>query len=225
MTDSTLNAQLAQLGFPLMEPSPGGLDANLALANVIISGDIRLMEGFPVILANAAKDFGYDFDKVNEHLGINDPARKLHKALVILSLALYQHYRLTLPWTRDMRKRFSADDLESLEAFGAALEKDVGIDVLGYRFDLPRIKNRFDLYFTRAAKKTRDLRDKYEELSIEYALSQVFSPKQKELFMKKLKGELLTKTEREYYSRTVKKKVAALANADVHRLAKRLMDM
>jgi hypothetical protein len=51
-----------------------------------------------------------------------------------------------------------------------------------------------------------------------------FSPKQKELFQKKLKGELLTKTEKEYFSRTVKKKVAALANPELHRLAQKLME-
>jgi len=33
----------------------------------------------------------------------------------------------------------------------------------------------------------------------------------------------MNKTEREYYSRAVKKKVAALANTDLHRLAQKLM--
>jgi hypothetical protein len=61
-------------------------------------------------------------------------------------------------------------------------------------------------------------------LSLEYALSQVFSPKQKELFRKKLDGLPLSKTEKEYYSRTVKKKVVALANAELHRLAQKLME-
>ena len=78
-------------------------------------------------------------------------------------------------------------------------------------------------YFKKDAEKTKQLKEKYEELSLEYALSQVFSPKQKELFKKKLKGEPLTKTEREYYSRAVKKKVSALANPDLHRLAQKLM--
>jgi hypothetical protein len=63
-----------------------------------------------------------------------------------------------------------------------------------------------------------------EEFGLEYSLSQVFSPKQKELFLKKLKGEVLTKTEKEYFSRAVKKKVQALANADLHRLARKLLE-
>ncbi len=64
----------------------------------------------------------------------------------------------------------------------------------------------------------------YQELSLEYALSQVFSPKQKELFKKKLEGLPLTKTEQEYYSRTVKKKVVALANSELHSLSRKLLE-
>jgi hypothetical protein len=61
-------------------------------------------------------------------------------------------------------------------------------------------------------------------MGLEYAMSQVFSPKQKELFLKKLKGNILTKTEKEYFSRAVKKKVLALANADLHRLSRKLLE-
>jgi hypothetical protein len=65
----------------------------------------------------------------------------------------------------------------------------------------------------------------WEEFSLEFALSQVFSPKQKELFRKKLEGLPLTKTEQEYYSRTVKKKVVALANSELHSLSKKLLEL
>jgi hypothetical protein len=61
-----------------------------------------------------------------------------------------------------------------------------------------------------------------DEFDLEYALSQVFSKKQKELFLKKLKGEKMTKTEREYFSRSVRKKALALANPDLHNLATKL---
>ncbi|SHJ41327.1 hypothetical protein SAMN02745216_01614 [Desulfatibacillum alkenivorans DSM 16219] len=43
-------------------------------------------------------------------------------------------------------------------------------------------------------------------------------------FKKKLEGDPLTKTEKEYYSRTVKKKAAALANSDLHSLARKLLE-
>jgi hypothetical protein len=62
-----------------------------------------------------------------------------------------------------------------------------------------------------------------QEFSLEYALSQIFSPKQKELFKKKLEGLPLNKTEQEYYSRTVKKKTVALANSELHGMARKLL--
>ena len=91
--------------------------------------------------------------------------------------------------------------------------------------DPERLKGMFELYFEKKAEKDRRRKEKYEEFSLEYALSQVFSPKQKELFKKKLEGLPLTKTEQEYYSRTVKKKVFALANSELHSLSKKLLGL
>jgi hypothetical protein len=53
-------------------------------------------------------------------------------------------------------------------------------------------------------------------------LGRLFSPKQKDLVFKKLNGESFTKTEREYYSRVVKKKLQSIANSDVGYIADRL---
>jgi len=50
-------------------------------------------------------------------------------------------------------------------------------------------------------------------------LDLLFSKKQKELVFKKLEGQHLTKTEREYYSRVVKKKLAAIAAPEMQDLA------
>jgi len=50
-------------------------------------------------------------------------------------------------------------------------------------------------------------------------LDLLFSEKQKELVLKKLRGQHLTKTEREYYSRVVKKKLAAIADSKMQELA------
>lgn len=50
-------------------------------------------------------------------------------------------------------------------------------------------------------------------------LDLLFSEKQKELVFKKLRGQHLTKTEREYYSRVVKKKLAAIADGEMQELA------
>jgi len=86
-----------------------------------------------------------------------------------------------------------------------------------------RLKTTFNNYFLKKRSSLQDLLSTKEELGLEQALSQVFSPKQKELFLKKLKSEKLTKTEKEYFSRVVKKKVLALANTQLHHLSQRLL--
>ena len=53
-------------------------------------------------------------------------------------------------------------------------------------------------------------------------LDRLFSPKQKDLVFKKLDGESFTKTEREYYSRVVRKKLEAIANKEVREIAETL---
>jgi hypothetical protein len=54
-------------------------------------------------------------------------------------------------------------------------------------------------------------------------LDRLFSPKQKELVLKKRDGIAFTKTEREYYSRIVRKKLEAIASEEVGQVAKHLM--
>jgi hypothetical protein len=54
-------------------------------------------------------------------------------------------------------------------------------------------------------------------------LDRLFSDKQKELVYKRLKGQHLTKTEREYYSRVVKKKLAAIGDPELQALAELLV--
>lgn len=53
-------------------------------------------------------------------------------------------------------------------------------------------------------------------------LGRLFSPKQKDLVFKRLNGESFTKTEREYYSRVVRKKLQAIADSEVGYIATRL---
>jgi len=51
----------------------------------------------------------------------------------------------------------------------------------------------------------------------------MFTLKQKNLIKKKPAGSVLNKTEREYFSGGVKKRLKALANAELHQLAVQLL--
>ncbi len=64
--------------------------------------------------------------------------------------------------------------------------------------------------------------DKERSAELDASLDRLFSPKQKDLVFKKLNGEAFTKTEREYYSRIVRKKLLSIADARVNRIAIKL---
>ena len=66
----------------------------------------------------------------------------------------------------------------------------------------------------------RDMLERSPELNA--CLDWLFSPKQKDLVFKKLNSQSFTKTEREYYSRVVRKKLMAIANSQVGYIADRL---
>ena len=60
--------------------------------------------------------------------------------------------------------------------------------------------------------------------ALDVYLDRLFSAKQKELVFKKREGRGLTKTEREYFSRIVRKKLEAIANEEVVGLARELIN-
>ena len=222
MIDKKLLENVSRLGFPLME-TENDLEVNHTLADVVGSRDMRLWEGFPVLLANAARDHDFDYDRVLKVLTKKKEREDFHE-LVLLSTAVYQHYKLSFTWLQQLKKHFSNRDMGQLKKLNNMIAHGDEIVLNRNRFHASRVIKSFDNYFKEDAQKTRQLKERHEELSVEYALSQLLSPKQKELFRKKLKGEPLNKTEREYYSRSVKKKIAALANPELTRLAQKLME-
>lgn len=222
MADQKLLENLNRLGFALMETT-AAFDVNKTLAEVVQSSDTRLWEGFPVLLANAVKESAFHYDQVLENLKKSGEKKSL-LFLSLLSLALYQYHHLSFVWARQFQKNLSSQDLDRLKALRNALAHNQTVSFGSKQLDPLRLKETFSHYLAQDAEKTKQLKQQHESLSLEYALSQLFSPKQKELFQKKLQGEPLTKTEREYYSRSVKKKVSALANPELHRLAQKLMD-
>jgi hypothetical protein len=220
MTSTQLLENLSRLGLPLMETSED-VDVNKTLAEVVKSKDTRLWEGFPVLLANVERDVRFNYDQVLENL----PAKREKRAfrnLLFLSLALYEYYHLSFSWSKQLKNKLSDKEKSQFKYLRNSLAHNDQFALDSAHFDPARLRRVFELYFEKDTKKSRQQKEKYEELSLEYALSQIFSPKQKELVKKKLEGLPLTKTEREYYSRAVKKKVTALANAELNRLAQKL---
>jgi hypothetical protein len=214
--------RLQALGFPLLETEKPE-DANLALADVVKSREGRLWEGFPVVLANGVVKGVFDYKKTKRYL-TKPKDRSTLASLVAMSLALYEACGKKFSWAGKLLDLLSSGEKREYRAFLHALKKEGDFKLSRYTMSAQRTKTNFNNYFVDNAARLSDLLLAREELGLEYALSQVFSPKQKELFLRKLKGEKLTKTEKEYFSRTVKKKVLALSNPELHRLARRLLE-
>ena len=59
--------------------------------------------------------------------------------------------------------------------------------------------------------------------SFNSALKELFTPYQIELIIKKSKNKLISKTDREVFSRVIRKKLLALANDQLYQLAQRII--
>lgn len=222
MTDKKLLDRLANLGFPLFVPT-AVLEVNETLAEVVKSADPRLWEGFPALLAKAADTYQLAPEEVERRLPTQGQKDRFHR-LLVLAAALYSSYHLSFSWMEKVRRGFSREDRLLGRKWQDCLAQNQPIPWDDVAFSPERLKGLFDLYFEQRAAKEHRQKERSEEFSLEFALSQLFSPKQKELFKKKLEGLPLTKTEQEYYSRAVKKKVVALANSDLHSLARKLLE-
>ena len=223
MKSENLLKELSELGFPLFEREEK-LDADSVLARVAKGGDFRLWEGFPVVLANSAEKSLFNYENALRQLKQSSDKLKLN-ALLVMSLALYNVLELKFSWAKKLLNSFTPRAKKDFDNFKEKLKRNEMLTVAGREMSAQRLKTTFRNYFRQNQSSLNELLSVKEELGVEYALSQVFSPKQKELFLKKLNSEKLTKTEKEYFSRCVKKKALALANPELHRLARKLLEV
>lgn len=221
MDDQMLLQNLAKLGMPFLETTED-LDVSETIAEVVKSHDKRFWEGFPVLMANASRRGTIAVDEISRRL--DDAQKEDLRKLLILTLALFAFYHLSYTWSEQFRRCLSQEEKDLVTSWRNRIAHDMPVSWEGKEFDPARLRKYFSLYLSESTKNGREKKQRFEDLSLEYAQSQIFSPKQKELFNKKLEGAALTKTEQEYYSRTVKKKVVALANSELHALAKRLLE-
>src|ERR1044071_7794399 len=88
MEDKELLNKVSQLGFPLVQVEDK-FDVNQTLAEVVKSKNARLLEGFAVLLVNAAQEENFSYEKVQSYLS-DDKDKSLLKELMLLSLGLYK---------------------------------------------------------------------------------------------------------------------------------------
>ena len=217
-----LTKRVGELGYPLLETEQQK-DANEILAAVVKSRDARLWQGFPVMLANSEEKDVFEYDRVLSSLTASDE-RDYFRLLLLMSYALYKTINLESAWVSELYGIFRPADKRDL---GKLLDRFVAqedIQIGPVQLSSEKIRTVFQSYFEQPHPRMENLLSVREEFGVEYSLAQIFPPAQKALILKKLRREKLSKTEKEYFSRVVKKKLSALANPELHRLARQLIE-
>lgn len=215
---------LGRLGYPLLVPErPRITRGRVAevLSSLAACGDSRLIEGFPVILANCAqKGLALDFDALLSSYATQSKRKQNLEKLLLISFQLLKDEGLEEPeglsaQAEILRKTYG--DLLASET--VMLDKDMFLSTDRLRNGLRRYASSLEGF---SSTREREKRRQQQSFELQQDLSLLFSPKQKELVLKRSAGESLTKTEREYFSRVVKKKLKALTNTELRKIATRL---
>lgn len=225
MKKEDLIEALADLGYPLIAAGKSRITAKKikeVLDGLASSDESRFIEGFPVILANCAhKGLSLNTRALLSSYAKKSQQRQNLEKLLLVSSELLNQEKLQQPEGLDrlagsLRKKYG--DLLSGEI--VTLGKGVSLSTNRLQNTLRRYAA--SLENSRSAQEKTMLRQQ-QSFQLHMHLSTLFSPKQKELVLKKLNGESLTKTEQEYYSRVVRKKLEALANSELRKIATKLV--
>lgn len=221
MKSKELMNNLSKLGVPMFEPREE-VNVKETLAEVVKTHDPRLWEAFPVLLANAVEKYNLNLEEVAQ-LMPNNKFKNDFRRLLLMSWSLYSFYHLKFPWINRWKNYISKEDKSQVKLWRNDLVHNHSLKWDNTKINPLRLKNAFELYFKQSTERIKQQQERSDEFSLAFALSQIFSPRQIDIFNKRLKGKPLSKTEQEYYSRSVKKKVVALANSELHSLARRLL--
>lgn len=222
----TLLEQLAAHGYPLMQPVHRS-DPETVLEYLLRQRESRLLEGFPVVFLSALRDKAHlrwelpDW-KPEKRLGAA-ASRRLGRLLAV-SDALFRLFGIEQSLQERARhlllKCRQAE--ETLRQVETRFLKSGPLAMDGVELSTERLKQTFRTYYVNARAGTANP-EQTQALELELLLSELFTPRQKELLRKRAEGATMTPTEKTYFYRTVRKRLKALANEDVHALARRLL--
>ncbi len=214
---------LARFGYPLMIPDSQPLHDQIekVLIELVDTDDSRLMEGFPVVLTYCAVNgIAVDYQAILREAKTGGRREAMEK-LLLLSWNLMKSENIDTPAGLDviagsLEKKYG--DIFSAESIPLRRNSSLSVERLRRTYER-YIHNLQEGFYT----ESREADSQYDAFLLHMHLSRLFSPKQKEILLKKYHGDALNKTEREYYSRTVKKKLKALASEDVRNIADTLI--
>lgn len=216
---------LDRYGYSLVQPTVS--DPASVLTRMLNSKDGRVLEGVPVVLTHMlVHGQKLDLEGLEQAL----PAA-LKRRLRMLAAVTYQ-FMFWVSNSEAARKRLlkylTLREPALLEQVQHKLNVKQALNVgMGASMDAERLENTYKNYvvnqFMEKQESVSKKLDEERQSAFLQALSELFTERQRGLLFKFLNKQELTKTEREYFSRTVKPRLKALRNADVQSLATTLL--
>lgn len=220
MNKEELIMSLGNFGYPIFfNYTTRNIDVLNELAD---SENPRLLEGFPVVLAYCA--YKNQNINLNKLLSMHDPKStqriNLEKLLLISSELLSSEELMQPPGLEELAMSLKKKHGNLLLKESFYLNENISLSTERLRNTLKRYTSKFKKPRT-YKKKAMDKQRRSFQLNLH--LSTLFSPKQKEIVLKKYHGQPLTKTEQEYFSRKIKKKLEAISNSELKKMARKVL--
>jgi hypothetical protein len=180
------------------------------------SDDPQLVARFPVVLAICAQK-GFELDSqtlFSRHWEMSPKRQNLEKLLLVTGW-LFRLEKLDSPKNLDkIIDTFKTKYRDLLSGEFLQLSSGRLVSIQDIHNSLKRYSDGLN------AVKERPVPGRSSPSAQLYRyLDRLFSPKQKDLVLKRIDGKSFTKTEREYYSRVVRKKLEAIADDGIRNIA------
>jgi hypothetical protein len=216
LTRSELVEALSQYGYELNKPAHQ-YQGEEVLLNLLKENDTRLLEGFPVAYDNILNSQHHLYLDVHV-LTEKDKAKLLYLLLLTYALLrLFGDDKQKLAETESLLSKLSKKWKKLLKEVEDKFSRSDSIRVNGTDLSTDRLKKQFRNYVVHFGAKNEN--EPKLGIELEFLLSQFFTSKQKDLLKKHAGHEEMSKTEREYYSRVVNKRLKALANEQLYQFA------
>ena len=189
-----------------------------ALAN---SDDAEVVARFPAVLAICARrGLALNSQALFSRYWETSPKRQNLEKLLLISAAIFDLQGLKAPKNLDKIVASLKPRYRDLLP-GGEYQLSSGMYI-----SLEDLQNTLKVYTSSQMKlpEVKVQKSRLKSDSLDVYLDRLFSPKQKELVLNKRDGRVFTKTEREYYSRIVRKKLEAIASEKLVELARNLIE-
>lgn len=205
-----------------------GSQATVILDALASANDPALVVRFPVVLSICARNgVSLNSHALFSKYWESSPKKKNLEKLLLISGELFDLEGIEAPQNlkkivRSLKAKYGSLQSARLLSLSSGMTisiKDIQNTLRDYT---AKIKNAAPVNTSGASDKEPKKDRLQRSAELDACLDRLFSPKQKDLVFKKLNGESFTKTEREYYSRVVRKKLQAIADSQVGYLAGRL---